>query len=817
MAEQLTNEQIAAINNYSKDIRTLKDYVTAVRRMPGMYVAAGDGGRAYLSMIREIYQNSIDQIIMPESPGSWIYLYYNESTKECKVYDNGLGLPFDAIVRILTTPNTSGNYIKKKGVYKSSSHGQGSKCTNALSTRLIAESFRYDGNAIHFETEYGYPIEHKGGNPWKIDNKKKKQGTEITFWPDEDVIGEVKLSWKSVYKLAKQILARTPIGSSIDFEGVDISGVVHKEHIINKDGIIGDLIEYSSNPICKPIYFKYDTGEMMLETAFVFDGGGENGPDSNETTIAYCNTSPTPIGTHVVGTLDGICKWFSKYMNSIYLNDANNQKGNKKKTKPLTVIASDIKSGLVASINAGVLEPVFIGQAKEQLGNAEMAQFCRDAVLGCLDEWAKANPQDLAKLCKYFKEIAEFRLKENTEKAKIVNKYTSNVLTGYPAKYVKPLKHKKEFIIIEGDSAKGTVVKGRDTDTQGIFPIRGKLPNAFRTTRTTFFGNEEVQGIIKIITGKDASNFDKHFDPIKDVEWEKIIFMADADVDGAHIASLLLRFFIMYMPQLIQAGKVYKAVPPLYSIPVGKHEQYFTANIDFVKYIQKLFTQKNEFKHLNNKNTLTSKEETVFFMRNQDYVYWLESISATFAVEPKLLEFALYEYYNKTNISKLKKELTKQFRFMSVEEKGKSLVYSGIIGDSNILTFNDMLLKECKPILDILDKNTELYYLLNNQVSTLYDIMKAFENLQPSHLQRYKGLGEMDAEQLAESTLLPGGQTITMVNDNKKKIEVTGNRTLIRYTLEDAKEEIGIIRDYESDFSKLFKFVGEINRQDLLD
>ena len=169
----------------------------------------------------------------------------------------------------------------------------------------------------------------------------------------------------------------------------------------------------------------------------------------------------------------------------------------------------------------------------------------------------------------------------------------------------------------------------------------------------------------------------------------------------------------MYMPQLIQAGKVYKAVPPLYSIPVGKHEQYFTANIDFVKYIQKLFTQKNEFKHLNNKNTLTSKEETVFFMRNQDYVYWLESISATFAVEPKLLEFALYEYYNKTSISKLKKELTKQFRFMSVEEKGKSLVYSGIIGDSNILTFNDMLLKECKPILDILDKNTELYYLLN--------------------------------------------------------------------------------------------------------
>lgn len=452
MAKELSQEQINAINNYSKDIKTLKDYVTAVRKMPGMYVAAGDGGRAYLSMIREIYQNSIDQIIMPESPGDWIYLYYNEITKECRVYDDGLGLPFESITKILTTPNTSGNYVKKKGVYRSSNHGQGSKCTNALSTKLIAESYRYDGRAIRFETENGYPIDHKGGNPWSIPNKQKLQGTHITFWPDEEIIGEVNLSWKTVYKLAKQILARTPIGSHIDFEGVDSQGITHKEKIINKDGIVGDLIEHTTNPICKPIFFKCDTGEMMLEAAFVFDGGGEDGPDSGESVVAFCNTSPTPIGTHIDGTVDGICKWFTKYMNTIYLNTNPNQKNQKgKKSKSLSVVASDIKAGLVLSINAGILEPIFIGQAKEQLGNAEMTPFCRDSVMNYLDEWSKQSPQDLNKLAKYFKDIAELRTKENSEKAKIVNKYTSNVITGYPQKYSRPTKARKEFIIVEGD------------------------------------------------------------------------------------------------------------------------------------------------------------------------------------------------------------------------------------------------------------------------------------------------------------------------------------------------------------------------------
>ena len=818
MANTLTKEQINAINNYENDIKTLSDWVQFTRKRAGVEVG-GVGARGYISMIREVFQNAIDQVMLKTSPANWIYIYFNETDKKCIVKDNGLGIPYSKQYDAVCTINTSRNYDKKPYEYGPGYNGHGLKATNALSSRMYVDTFMYDGTAMRLETIDGYPKKQKNGQwNYKIPNKNKFQGTEVTFWPCIEVLGDFNLEWKEVYKLVKQITIRSPIGTTVDFEAKDSNGVIHKEHIINKDGIITDLIDRSTNPICKPIYILKDTGFMRLEAAFVFDGGGQDGPDPNEEIIAYCNTCPTALGTHIKGTLKGITNWFIKYMNTIYLSSSQQQKNQKGKSKSLSVIASDIKTGLIISINAAMLEPVFIGQAKEQLSNEEMEPFCTDTVLEALNEWGKQNPNDLTKLCKYFKDVAELRIKQSGEKAKIVTKYTSNVISGYPANYVKPLKHKKELILVEGNSAAGTVSKGRDVNTQGLYPLRGKITNAFKKSRSALFENEEIQGIIKIITGQDVSSFNKHFDPVKDIEWEKIIIMTDADIDGGHIETLLLRFFVLYMPQLIQAGKVFKAVPPLYSLPIGKREEYFTTNLDFVRYIQKLFVKNNDFKHLD-KSTVSSKEATLFFMKNEDYIYYVEKLAVTFGVNPALLEFALFEYYNKSSTNEIRKKLSKQYRFMRYEKKYNVFVYSGIIGESNDLPINDKLIKECKPILDILGKNREFFYLLNGKKSSIYEVMKAFEQLQPNHLQRYKGLGEMDADQLAESTLLPGGQTIQMMsgNNGNKKIDVTGNRTLIRYTIEDVKEEISIIRNYESDFSQLFKFVGNISRQDLLD
>ena len=524
---ELTDEMKAAIDNYSDSIKTIEDHVKAVRMMPGNF-GGSTTNSGFLDMIREIFQNAIDQVLSDKSPANWCSIRYDMRDYSTIVWDNGTGLPFQDMIRIYTAPNTSKNYYKNKGEYSSGRHGSGGKTVNALSSEFIAESYRYDGTAARLVTDHGYPTTKE---PVPIKNKDKFQGTMVKFTPDLEIMDDgLYLDWHTVFNLVRRILFRTPIGSVCDFEGIDLDGVSHKERIVNKDGIIGDLIEKTTSPLYKPIIGFKDTGEMKLEFAFTFDGGGKDGPSSQEEIIAFCNFCPCFIGTHVDGTVNGITRWFTKYMNSIYLKSNTNPKSKKQ----ISCQASDIKTGLVVSISAAMLFPNFIGQNKEKLSNTEMIQFCSDVVYNALEDWSKTNPQDLAKLCKYFKDVAELRMKESSEKAKIVSKYTANVF-GMPSKYRKPSKQKKEFIIVEGDSAANSVYNGRDAQTQGYFPIRGKMPNAFRTPRNKFLENEEVQGIIKIIMNKDPRDVPKKgpipFDAEKDVPWEKIILMADADVD----------------------------------------------------------------------------------------------------------------------------------------------------------------------------------------------------------------------------------------------------------------------------------------------
>lgn len=455
--EKLTQEQIDAIDNYGSRIKTLKDFMTAVQKRPTMYLGSLHG-KGLLNAMREIFQNSIDQIIDPNSPGNWFSFFYDERTKEVTVEDNGLGLPPTEMVRILTSQHTSKNYEKKLGEYSSGYNGVGSKIVNALSTTMIVVSYKYDGTAYKMEFEKGYP---KYKDPIQIPNKEKKQGLKITFFMNEEIMGDMDLDWKSPYHLIKRMLSILPIGTHCTFTAIDLNGKMFTEEIINKDGIITDLIMKVKNPINKPIIIGFDDGMHKLDCAFCYDAGGEDGPDDNMAITSFANMCPTIGGTHVDGTVEGITRWFVQYMNNIYLS---NQKAKDK----LKVMPIDIKGGLNIFISAAHLEPQMNDQAKEIMGNLDMIGFCKDTVMKGLDDWSKTNPQDLQKLCKFFKDIAELRVKQEAGKAKIVTKYQKNPITNLPKKYKKPInKTGTELIIVEGDSALGEAEKDRDQYTQG--------------------------------------------------------------------------------------------------------------------------------------------------------------------------------------------------------------------------------------------------------------------------------------------------------------------------------------------------------------
>ena len=257
----------------------------------------------------------------------------------------------------------------------------------------------------------------------------------------------------------------------------------------------------------------------------------------------------------------------------------------------------------------------------------------------------------------------------------------------------------------------------------------------------------------------------------------------------------------MYFPQMIKAGMVYKAVPPLYSIKEGKKRRYFTENIDMVRFIQRNFNQKYKITDLKN-NKISDRDMSKFFIRNADYIYYLEDVANTYALDPFLLEMILNSYVTnkKFDFKKLKKEIESTYRFMTVEKEGSSIIASGTINESNAIILNDRFLRDCKMILPIIESNDVLNYKVNGKKCSIYTVMDLYNKSKPAHVQRYKGLGEMQDKELRESTM-----------------SAEGDRTLIRYTMESAKEEIEAIREYESDSKKILTLIHNVSREDLLD
>lgn len=773
----MTNKNIDNIKNYANEIVTLESFVEAVRQMPGMYIGPLSNA-GFLNMFREIFQNSLDELIKAAinlSPCNFIRVTYDESSNTVIVEDNGRGIPFGHIIRIFTSEHTSSNYKKNKGEYSSGRHGVGSKVVNALATEFIVESYIL-GEARR--------VEFRDMIPWEfgekvIPNTENKQGTRITFRPCYDVMGKINITVTDIIAYIKTIFPLTPVNSKMHFTGIHKDGTVYEEDIINADGIISYLIMSTTSPIIKPIVLFNDTGEMKAEIAFTYDSNDLQA----EHIVSFSNYCPTVSGTHVDGFIEGVCKFFREYMNKIYLS------GNK--NKKLSVVSNDIKTGLKAVVNVCHLEPNFTGQAKEILSNEDMFYFVRDLMVSSLDEWTKNNPNDLQKICKYLKDIAEIRLSADKEKVKLTSKYNS-VLTGLPQKYIKPLTKKGvELIIVEGDSAGGGYRNERH-ETQGILPIRGKMPNAFTTTKEKFLANEEVKAILTIL----GTGYGRNCNPANS-NVEKIILTPDADADGAHIRTLLLGLFLIHLTPLIEAGMVYAAVPPLFTIQKGNKNIYFVDRLDFVEYVQKLFSKQNTISTIKGVK-LSDKEIISIIYNNGDYTYDMDVVSNRFAIDINLLETILIN--KNASIESLRDIIKQQYRFLDITKKNNTYILEGLLNSKyQTVFFNDQFMTDINKLYNTYIKNNQyMYYNINGEIKSLYNMMSLFQSTTPSGLTRNKGLGEMNPEQLAESTLYP-----------------SDNRVLIKYTMESASNEIERLKYLESNKSEFIKNI-KVSRTELI-
>lgn len=788
MPKELTQEQIQAIQDYGDELVTIDSFVEAVQKRPGMYLGS-IGNKGFMDMVREVFDNSYDELNRTKSPCDCVIISIDERSYTVIIEDNGRGIPFGEIIRTYTKQHTSSNFNKGRtsGEYASGLHGVGAKVTNAMSSKFTVESY----NVILGE---GRLVEFNKGIAWdkgevKIPNKEKKQGTKVTFTPNFELLGDITVTWMDILSMVRDHMPLSKIGSKAIVNAIDINGNSHREVIVNKDGIMELLINLTTTPLIYPIKLFQDTGEMKMDIVFTYSMDEDDDPNI----VSFANMCPTMSGYHIDGFLDGISKFFCDYMNKIYLSNGPDKK--KKRKKEIRVTPSDVKTGLKAVVTVAHIEPIFNGQAKKIFASEDMYPFMRDEIQKQLEEWVKSNQKEFSKICRYLKDIAEIRMKQDKEKVNLNKKYNSSALTGLPSKYVAPLNKKGdlELWITEGDSAGGTLENNRDNNTQGYFPIRGKLPNAFSTKKEKFLNNAEVAGIINIIGGGYGKSFD-----ITKVKWTKIVINSDADADGDHISCLLLSFFILYMPGLVESGRVYRAVPPLYGITVKSKNVYFTQKIDYIKYMQKLFIKNNTIEYADGEPIITQSELTKILYVNMDYVYEVERISNRYAVSPELLEDVLLMYLAKYNYADMKESIEKRYRFLKVSNQNGVPMITGSL-DLNIQTLfvTNVLIKDCSRILNILASNAVLSFKINGKKSLLYGLMKGFDNSIPKNLRRFKGLGEMDGPSLYESTV------------NKD------TRTLIQFTTENIKDTIENIRYYENNKDKLLEGV-TVSRFDVI-
>ena len=557
-ARTKTREKSSDSGYSAKDIEVLEG-LEPVRRRPGMYIGGTDE-KALHHLFAEVIDNCMDEALAGHA--SWIEVEL-EANGFVSVTDNGRGIPVDAHPKfknksalevIMCTLHAGGKFDSK--VYETSGglHGVGVSVANALSERMEVEVAR-DQTLWTMAFERGKP-KTKLVKAGKAPNRR---GTKIRFRPDPQIFGE-KAHFKAerVFKMARS--------KAYLFGGVEIRWHCDKALLKGLDDVPEKATFHFAEGL-KDYLAAGLTGATLVHPDIFTGTAGKTGKhgaaewavawtaDQDGFLQSYCNTIPTPDGgTHESGLRSALLRGLKDHAGRI---------GQEKRAAPIT--SEDIMVGAACMLSVFIREPEFQGQTKDRLATAEAQRVVENAIKDPFDHWLAGNPNQANKLLDFVVERAEERVRRRNEKD-IARKSAVRKLRlpGKLADCTNSGAQGSELFIVEGDSAGGSAKQARDRASQAVLPLRGKILNVASAGKDKLASNAQLADLIQALgVGTGAHYHDK------DLRYEKIVVMTDADVDGAHIASLLITFFYRQMPQLIESGKLYLAVPPLYRLSHG--------------------------------------------------------------------------------------------------------------------------------------------------------------------------------------------------------------------------------------------------------
>lgn len=772
---------MAVNNEYTGDsIKVLKG-LEAVKKRPGMYIGdVGEGGSGLHHMIYEVVNNSIDEAMAGYADSVYVSLNADGSAT---IRDNGRGIPFDinhetgrsAAELIMCELHAGGKFDNEgSGAYKVSGglHGVGVSVVNALSTWLELRIWRGDEEATMSFAD-GIPTADL-----KIvkNNSGRAHGTEVTFLPSPETFTGTVFDFDTVETWLRE---QSYLNANVKIILEDLRGGEKKTRDFHSvDGLKGfvNYLDKSKELLTRdPIQMIKQTEDTYVEVVLQWTTA------YSETSLCFTNNIPNRDGgVHLAGFRAGLTRAINKYI------------GEKSNKKDIALSGEDFREGLTSIVSVKMPDPKFGSQTKDKLVSSEIRPVVESTVSEMLYEYLDENPAVAKSIIDKIIEAATAR--EAARKAReLSRKKTGPDLGGIPGKLASCSEKdpaKCELFIVEGDSAGGTAKQGRDRKTQAILPLRGKILNVERVRFDKMLGSDTIGSLITTI-GAGIGNDD--FD-IEKMRYHKIIIMTDADVDGQHIQTLLMTFFYRYMPQAIDKGYIYVAKPPLYGVSRGKTQIYLQnqremddylmeqlstdgliqtsageqiSGADLKRLLSMILNMKNILKPLENIIPLRFLEALAL-----NNVFGNEN-SQTYAAAEKMLDAQELEFEKGWKISSDLEGLKISRTLRSVAETyvlPRDKMDSAEVRSWERMTGRDELVSTFSAPVELRVKNKS-----QKIWGALKLLSTAFEYAQTGlKIQRYKGLGEMNSEQLWETTMDPNHRSLfqVRVSDASKADEV---------------------------------------------